>query len=123
MKKFILIAALAVSGCVSAPQIQMLMPVQLTESQSEQVKAAVIAKLKDPGSADFGNMKAGKDMSGKIFVCGHVNAKNSYGGFTGMTPFGGDFTPSGSFLVGGIGGVPAVSTAIYQVCNKQGLHI
>ena len=49
-------------------------------------KDAVRAKLKDPDSADFRsvNFYAG---GGTPVVCGEVNAKNSFGGFTGFEPF------------------------------------
>lgn len=123
MKWTALFAVVALTGCVTAPQVAMLYPTKLTDGQLTKIKTAVTSTLKDPGSASFGNIKAGEDVNGKIFVCGLVNAKNSFGGFTGMTPFGGEFSPSGSFVVGAIGGNPEVSTAIYQVCTKQGLHV
>ena len=40
----------------------------------------VKAKLKDPSSAEFRNQFIGK----KGVPCGEVNAKNSFGGFTGF---------------------------------------
>ncbi len=123
MKRFICLGVFALSGCVSAPQIDAVSPRQLTPSELQAVQTTIKSKLKDPGSAQFGVIKAGTDRSGKTFVCGQVNAKNSFGGFTGMVPFGGDFASNGTFLSGGIGGTPEISTAIYQVCAKQGLPI
>lgn len=52
-------------------------------AQFEAAKRAVIARLKDPDSAQFRNLRIGK---GDI-VCGEVNARNSYGGMTGFQPF------------------------------------
>jgi hypothetical protein len=45
-------------------------------------KAIVLEGLKDPGSAQFRNLKRYTRM-----VCGEVNAKNSYGGYVGFEPF------------------------------------
>jgi hypothetical protein len=46
-------------------------------------KRAVVRDLKDPMSALFGDVYRGR----YAVVCGGVNAKNSYGGYTGMTAF------------------------------------
>lgn len=45
-------------------------------------KNAVMAHLKDPGSAMFRNV-----VMGKLAVCGEVNSKNSFGGFGGYQRF------------------------------------
>lgn len=47
------------------------------------VIAAVKAKLKDPDSARFKGLRIDKDGTG----CGWVNAKNSYGGYSGFAVF------------------------------------
>lgn len=44
----------------------------------------VKAQLKDPESAQFKGIKPMGDKGG---VCGWVNAKNSYGGYTGFAVF------------------------------------
>lgn len=51
----------------------------------EQAKAKVTGQLKDPSSVQFRNLRFLDQANGK--VCGEVNAKNSYGGYTGFTPF------------------------------------
>jgi len=61
------------------------------EKHGEQVtisagKEAVKANLKDPNSAEFKNIRLVKYLNGHV-VCGSVNAKNSFGGYTGFTPF------------------------------------
>lgn len=48
--------------------------------------ASITKKLKDPGSAQFRNVEM-RLFEGKPIICGEVNAKNSYGGYTGFTRF------------------------------------
>ena len=52
----------------------------------EQAKSAVLAILKDPGSAQFQDLVGG-DMSGDYSICGKVNAKNAMGGYVGFQKF------------------------------------
>lgn len=52
----------------------------------EHAKRAVADSLKDPGSAQFKNVRLAPFGTGKV-VCGEVNAKNSYGGYVGYTRF------------------------------------
>lgn len=47
---------------------------------------AIRAKLKDPASAEFRNVKF-YDGSGKPITCGEVNAKNGFGGYGGFERF------------------------------------
>ena len=47
---------------------------------------AVEAKLKDPDSADFRDIKV-HHVGTKTAVCGEVNAKNGFGGYTGFERF------------------------------------
>lgn len=49
-------------------------------------QAAVASLLKDPGSAQFRNVRINAYGDGKV-ICGEVNAKNSYGGYVGFSPF------------------------------------
>lgn len=57
----------------------------------DRAKAAVLLKLKDPNSAKFGILTAmtSPNAHGEPtdVICGTVNAKNSYGGYAGATPF------------------------------------
>ncbi len=54
-------------------------------------KIAISKKLKDPNSATFGMMIRAMrpNVRGEPTdtICGYVNAKNSYGGYTGEKPF------------------------------------
>lgn len=47
---------------------------------------AVEANLRDPGSAEFRNVVVVRGDSSTA-VCGEVNAKNGFGGYTGYTSF------------------------------------
>lgn len=78
------IAALAVALCGCAADLQ---PMALSVADVAQVKQAVTRQLKDPESARFGPIVGGKDATGRSYACGVVNAKNSFGGYTGDKPF------------------------------------
>lgn len=46
----------------------------------------VIEELIDPDSANFRNEKIIRNNDG-LYVCGEVNAKNSFGGYVGFKPY------------------------------------
>ncbi|MBR1144104.1 hypothetical protein JQ567_12515 [Bradyrhizobium sp. AUGA SZCCT0431] len=54
-------------------------------------KISVAAKMEDPASAEFGDMKRAirLNMWGRPVdtICGHVRGKNAYGSDTGDRPF------------------------------------
>lgn len=52
-----------------------------------EAKKAVIRNLKDPDSAKFRNLRTIKTDKGLRLLCGEMNGKNSYGGYTGYVPF------------------------------------
>lgn len=52
----------------------------------ERAEEKVKERLKDPESARFRNETVREDRDETI-VCGEVNAKNSFGGYTGFVPF------------------------------------
>lgn len=58
---------------------------------------AVKSRLKDPESAQFSNLYASNNEGANV-VCGEVNSKNSYGGYSGPQQFVGN--PSIVFLQG-----------------------
>lgn len=69
--------------------------VSLDARQIQIVQAGVRSGLKDPFSAQFGPIRAtkGDEAEGRLlFVCGLVNAKNSFGAFTGYQLFYGTLT-------------------------------
>lgn len=57
------------------------------KAEIDSAKKAVISQLKDPESARFGEIWALSGTNGKRSVCGYINAKNSYGGYTGEKMF------------------------------------
>ena len=52
-------------------------------------QATIRKALGDPDSAKFGEIIGGRNSKGLLFVCGWVNAKDRFGGYTGMLPFNG----------------------------------
>jgi hypothetical protein len=96
-------------------------PIKLSEDQRQTVMRDVRRRLKDPESARFGRMSA-SNADGVVTVCGWVNAKNSYGGYTGMSPFNGVLSskPKTFFLVG-LGSSSSEHSAILEVCRQAGI--
>jgi hypothetical protein len=99
-------------------------PIALSDAQKNTVRRGVREKLKDPDSAKFVSLSAVKDDKGMVYVCGMVNAKNSYGGYTGMSPFLGMMMgskPKEFFAVVGIGSDAASSAAHLELCRRHGI--
>nr|WP_147247326.1 hypothetical protein [Brenneria salicis]NMN90981.1 hypothetical protein [Brenneria salicis ATCC 15712 = DSM 30166] len=95
----------------------------LSETEKLIIQESVKAKLKDPDSAIF-RLPPVNENGAPDSYCGLVNAKNSYGGYTGFTPFAatlmrmdGEIKDSSSIL-------PAASRhgirAMYSMCEKNG---
>lgn len=98
-----MIFILAFSGCQKQSGTSKANPAVFTASDHVEVPAIVISKLKklvteklkDPNSAVFENEEYfvdRLDVDGKLYLagyklCGRINAKNSYGGYSGSTPF------------------------------------
>lgn len=53
------------------------------KQEEDDAKKAVLAALKDPDSAKFGKFSLAGEFQGSQAACLTVNAKNSYGGYTG----------------------------------------
>ena len=66
-------------------------PAPISATEKKAIQEAIRASLKDPESAKFGAMNTGKFSDGNLSVCGWVTGKNSYGGYTGMSPFVGKY--------------------------------
>lgn len=72
---------------------------QMSPDEEGIVRESLSNLMKDPGSVQFRNVGAVRDETGAITVCGEINAKNSFGGYVGFTPFygrlaGGEFVPT-----------------------------
>lgn len=135
MKRFLgLGAALALSACVAAcaPRYEdrqpaapavTFTPARLTQAQIEAVQASVRRVLRDPESARFGNMVAAQSSQGPLTVCGWVNAKNGFGGYTGDEPYFGYFTPDGAFRASFVGGDSDQIERTMIICRSDGKYL
>lgn len=65
----------------------MLLGLTACDSLEADAKTAVASRLKDPGSAQFRNLRVVEQVAGQDAVCGEVNGKNSYGGYSGFEEF------------------------------------
>ncbi|TWD58112.1 hypothetical protein FB480_101867 [Agrobacterium vitis] len=82
------------------------------------------SSLKDPTSPIFGGVAAAKSNKGLVNVCGIVNAKNSYGGYTGDQPYFGALAgkePNQIFVVIGFGGTDSERYAVTEMCRRAGI--
>lgn len=128
----LLLLALMLAGCAASPPLERGTPMVLSPEQTSAVHDGVRKALKDPDSARFGLVSAGRLASGGIVACGWINAKNSFGGYTGEKPFGGillDHTDPAtkksvrSFTVTGLGGDAAADYAVDSVCKQSGVAL
>lgn len=67
----------------------------LTPTEKKLIESGLKSKLKDPDSAQFKWTKITRSAGaeGRVYYCGMVNAKNSYGGYTGLDHFGRGYMP------------------------------
>ena len=120
--RHVLMVPLLVGGCVSAspgsgPTTEPLAHYRLDSSDKQAIQDGIKKVLKDPESARFGPLVAGKDPKGLIFVCGTINARNSFGGYVGDRVFIGGLMKVGSARVfRPLGGF---STSIDQTVNVR----
>lgn len=112
-------AGVVVSGCAAPSPLP---PVDVSPDIEAQAQDAVRRGLKDPDSARFGGMRAGRDpRDGSTVVCGMVNAKNGFGGYTGSAPFQVRFR-SGSAVVEAVDDGARGSVGLAQIwCRNNGL--
>lgn len=106
-------------------------PYKLTKSDTAEIERSVRRELKDPESARFKGFLATKTKGGAT-VCGFVNAKNSYGGYTGFVPFSGYLIKARKTTTGQmvpylslvtIGGTRNDLFAVRSICLKDGIRI
>ncbi|MGX9144960.1 hypothetical protein [Mesorhizobium sp. 128a] len=102
---------------------------QLSAEEVAVIQKGVRDSLKDPDSARFGNMLAAQEDADSSWVCGTVNARNSFGGYTGGTPFMGMLTHLAggggkvlrTFSVIGLGGTDSETYSILSMCKQYGV--
>ena len=82
MRSFLVCAVLAIALPVMALEVP-----ELSESA---LKKAMESSLRDADSAKFKGIKYKESRPGLVWdMCGEVNAKNAYGGYTGFERFSG----------------------------------
>lgn len=105
-----------------APAVQAVeRTIVLKSSQVESVKRGVKKALKDPESARFDSLRAGVDKDQVTVVCGLVNARNAYGGYTGPQPFMGVLMSVGIFVPVAVGGDRTAQEVTASACSQMGL--
>lgn len=91
-----------------------------TSAELKAISMQVADRLKDPDSAKLTDVRV---SSGEFrYVCGMVNAKNSYGGYTGKKPFMGMLDGKGSkqiFAVIGIGVTETEAAILLKRCSEK----
>ena len=102
--------------------------ITLTDEQIEYVRLGVRNILKDPDSAIFGRIIAGALNAShtSLVVCGWVNAKNSFGGYTGRRPFIGEVEGvfiQEAFTFLDVGDTDAEALAVIILCDHHGLSL
>jgi hypothetical protein len=135
----LLIATALLNGCVSSspnttsapsnqlPPTEQGRPYDLSANELVTVKKFLAASLKDPLSALYGEMQAVIDSKDIITVCGFVNAKNGFGGYTGNKPFmgllSGPKMPIDIFSVVRIGGTDSENYVVVKLCSDAGVNM
>lgn len=131
-RTFALLAALSAPAACQATTTRELpapktIPYQLSNEDLAAVKRDLPERLKDPSSALFGAMSGSIDTAGVVKVCGYVNARNSFGGYTGQQPFTGILASNREgkrvFAVTGIGDGSYGSIAILALCQRNGITL
>lgn len=96
-----------------------------TAGERATIREGLLDKLKDPESARIGKLSVGptRDKPG-VAVCGEVNARNSFGGYTGMQPFlgfmGPDRAGATKFYLFTIGNDADTSKYLVDKCRIEG---
>jgi len=100
-------------------------PVPLTPLQQEAIVVGVMMWLKDGSSARFGEMRAARNIHGKVTVCGLVDGRNSEGRLLGLAPFIGVIagTPEKpDFVLVEIGSTPRQRAVVTGLCEESGIR-
>jgi len=113
---------LVLSGCASSHTV---MPFQLTDADEVVIKAGVRTSLVNPGSAEFGDVRATRSTDGVVSVCGWVNSKNGVGRYTGNQLFIGLLNVATRPFIFTLTAIstPEQQTAITLRCQKAGITL
>lgn len=69
-----------------AKTVKLFLATGTPEQAVQDAKQALADGMKDPSSVQFRNVRLVNYLDGQV-ICGEVNAKNSYGGYVGFSPF------------------------------------
>lgn len=78
----------ACGGTVAKNIVLTASPTRVSQKTVSDMKADTLGRLKDPGSVIWGTPTAFTLQNGATLTCLAYNAKNSYGGYVGMTRLG-----------------------------------
>jgi hypothetical protein len=92
--------------------------VSLAQEQIQLVYSGVQRVLRDPSSARFSEISAGRKPDGTLYICGSVDTRNASGNYTGDQPFFGTLDGRG-FKPISIGGSPEQVHSIREYCRQQ----
>lgn len=84
----------------------------------KEAKTHIKDQMKDPDSTQFRNMRIISNTIGEKAVCGEVNAKNSYGGYTGFKAFA--YTQQGLSLLDGVDATSFIYERRYNLAGCNG---
>ncbi len=125
------VIAAALTGCATtAPSDRVATtPYTLNAEEMAAIDFGLRKSMKDPSSAIVGFMKAAKkDGTGVVYVCGHVNGKNSFGAYTGNQPYFGLMATVNAgertlatFNVQRIGGTAKDADIVVFLCKNYGV--
>ncbi len=82
--KWFALSALLLVGCAGVDKVGPEVP--LPEVAQKSVAQSVASQMKDPNSVEFQNWHAFENQNGLV-VCGEINAKNSFGGYSGRQDY------------------------------------
>ncbi len=95
-------------------------PVTLSRAQTLAIEDALWRALEDPAWVRLGRTSAGIGRDGVTVVCGTLKSRNSFGVFSPITPFRGEFRGR-EFKPAAVGGANAAATL--AACEKTGIPI
>lgn len=132
MRKSVLVVCLLIAGCTTpqttSPPVKATTYRPLSAEDVKIVQDGVRQSLKDPLSATFGPMTAAQEGKDNSWVCGVVNAKNSFGGYTGDKPYMGMLVHMDTgakklqmFRVTSMGGTDSATLATIEMCKRYGV--
>ncbi len=130
MRVFLIFSISALlSGCASTmPAPPQTSKISVSREELSAIETGLRESLKDPGSMVLGSVAAASSGDGIVYVCGTVNAKNSFGGYVGYQPFLGIMASMKAegktiahFSVSSIGGSETDASIVISLCKHYGV--